>query len=208
MKIVLGKSEDTITMILDNLSSNHNFGNISILNNLKIDSKEEIYHPDFTIEIVEEMILTDISGFILGIYNPNPKKKIIESFGFKPNRFVNVVHKSAQISKTTSLGYGCLINSNVSIAGKSIIKDFVSINRNSSIGHHTIIEKFCSINPGSNIAGHCHIGEGTLIGMGSQVLNGISVGKNSIIGAGSVVTKDIPDNVVAWGSPCKIQRYA
>ena len=32
------------------------------------------------------------------------------------------------------------------------------------------------------------------------------IGKNSIIGAGSVVTKDIPDNVIAYGNPCKIIR--
>jgi hypothetical protein len=30
--------------------------------------------------------------------------------------------------------------------------------------------------------------------------------KNTIIGAGSVVTRDIPDGVVAWGSPCKIKN--
>jgi acetyltransferase-like isoleucine patch superfamily enzyme len=42
--------------------------------------------------------------------------------------------------------------------------------------------------------------------MGVNILDGIKIGKNTIIGAGSVVTKDIPDNVVAYGSPCKIIR--
>ena len=43
-------------------------------------------------------------------------------------------------------------------------------------------------------------------GMGTNVIDGVKIGKNSIIGAGSLVTKDIPDNVVAYGSPCKIIR--
>lgn len=34
-----------------------------------------------------------------------------------------------------------------------------------------------------------------------------SIGKNSIIGAGSVVTKDIPDNCIAVGTPCKPVKY-
>ncbi|MEI7487847.1 MAG: hypothetical protein WCJ72_10640 [Chryseobacterium sp.] len=39
-----------------------------------------------------------------------------------------------------------------------------------------------------------------------MVLPGVSIGNNSIIGAGSVVTKDIPDNVIAVGNPCKVLR--
>lgn len=35
---------------------------------------------------------------------------------------------------------------------------------------------------------------------------GVTIGDNSIIGAGSVVTKDIPSNVVAVGSPCRVLR--
>ncbi|MBM6615217.1 sugar O-acetyltransferase [Desemzia sp. RIT804] len=41
------------------------------------------------------------------------------------------------------------------------------------------------------------------IGSGAQILPGVTIGDNSVIGAGSVVTKDIPANVVAVGSPCK-----
>ena len=35
---------------------------------------------------------------------------------------------------------------------------------------------------------------------------GISIGNNSIIGAGSVITRDIPENVVAAGVPCRVIR--
>ena len=35
---------------------------------------------------------------------------------------------------------------------------------------------------------------------------GITIGKNVVIGAGSVVTKDLPDNVIAVGNPCRIVR--
>jgi maltose O-acetyltransferase len=34
----------------------------------------------------------------------------------------------------------------------------------------------------------------------------VTIGDNVIIGAGSVVTKSIPDNVVAYGNPCKVIR--
>ena len=51
-----------------------------------------------------------------------------------------------------------------------------------------------------------HIGKNCWLGAGVIVLPGVSVGDNSVIGAGSVVTKDIPANVVALGTPCKVVR--
>lgn len=35
---------------------------------------------------------------------------------------------------------------------------------------------------------------------------GVTVGNNVVVGAGSVVTKDLPDNVVAVGNPCRVLR--
>ena len=50
------------------------------------------------------------------------------------------------------------------------------------------------------------IGDNVWIG-GNVVINpGVTIGNNVVIGSGSVVTKVIPDNVVAFGNPCRIKR--
>lgn len=50
------------------------------------------------------------------------------------------------------------------------------------------------------------IGHNVWIG-GNVVINpGVSIGHNSVIGSGSVVTKDLPDQVIAVGNPCKVLR--
>ena len=51
-----------------------------------------------------------------------------------------------------------------------------------------------------------HIGRNCWLGAGVIVLPGITIGDNVVIGAGSVVTKDLPDNVVAVGDPCRVMR--
>lgn len=51
-----------------------------------------------------------------------------------------------------------------------------------------------------------HIGKNTWIGAGSQIMPGVHIGENCVIGAGSVVTRDIPDNVLALGVPCRVMR--
>jgi sugar O-acyltransferase (sialic acid O-acetyltransferase NeuD family) len=138
--------------------------------------------------------------------NFKKKIKLIKELGLTTDKFINLIHDGLDISKMSTIGAGVLINSKVSIAAHTKIGNFASINRHVSIGHHTTISDYCSINPGTNIAGNVTIGEGTTIGMGVNIIDGIKIGKNTIIGAGSVVTKDIPDNVVAYGSPCKIIR--
>lgn len=50
------------------------------------------------------------------------------------------------------------------------------------------------------------IGDGCWIGGGVIILPGVTIGDGTVIGAGSVVTKDIPDNCVAAGNPCKVLR--
>lgn len=48
------------------------------------------------------------------------------------------------------------------------------------------------------------IGDNVWIGAGVNVVPGVTIGSNCVIGAGSVVTKDIPDGVVAAGNPCRV----
>jgi sugar O-acyltransferase (sialic acid O-acetyltransferase NeuD family) len=201
---ILGKSDATITMILDNLESKKNFPYIEIINNLNQNIILPISNPKFLIDIKNET--DEVDNFFLGVFKSSSKVLTIQNFNIPFEKYINIIHKTSSISLSTKLGYGCLINSLVSIAAHSTIGNFVSVNRNSSIGHHTILNDFVTVNPGVNIAGNVNIGEKTIVGMGSNIIDGITIGKNVIIGAGSLVTKNIPNNVVAYGSPCKIIR--
>lgn len=50
------------------------------------------------------------------------------------------------------------------------------------------------------------IGEDAFVGARAFVLPGVTIGARAIVGAGSVVTKDVPENVVAAGNPCRVLR--
>lgn len=51
-----------------------------------------------------------------------------------------------------------------------------------------------------------HIGKNCWLGAGVIVVPGVTIGDNSVIGAGAVITKDIPANVVAVGTPARVLR--
>lgn len=50
------------------------------------------------------------------------------------------------------------------------------------------------------------IGDDCWLGGNVTILPGVTIGSGTIIGAGSVVTKDIPENVIAVGNPCRVLR--
>jgi sugar O-acyltransferase (sialic acid O-acetyltransferase NeuD family) len=201
---ILGFSEATTTMLLDILDSQNLYPHIDIVNNLHLEQIHKFTHPKFEITLIDETIIGD-KVVSLGATKAQSRKKISEIFNLENElNLINLISKNSDISKTVNLGKGIVVNTMSCIAGHTKIDDFVFINRNVSIGHHTVIGKYTSINPGVNIAGNVTIGECCQIGIGANIIDGVKIGNNSIIGAGSVVTKDIPDNVVAYGIPCKI----
>lgn len=61
-------------------------------------------------------------------------------------------------------------------------------------------------NEGLEYAKPITVGDNVWIGGGTRVLPGVTIGNNVVIGAGSVVTRDIPDGVIAMGNPCRVHR--
>ena len=121
-------------------------------------------------------------------------------------RAVNVIHPDAVVSPAASLGQGILVEAGCLITPSPVIGDNVVVNTGSQVNHDNVVGSHVYIASGVVLSGGVTIGENTLLDDGVIVTLGRKVGKNSLIGAGAVVTKDIPDNVVAYGSPCKIIR--
>ncbi len=90
--------------------------------------------------------------------------------------------------------------------GEIFIGDFTMIGPNVTIATagHPILPELRRKGYQYNVT--VKIEENVWIGAGAVILPGVTIGKNSVIGAGSIVTKDIPQNVVAVGNPCQVLR--
>lgn len=101
------------------------------------------------------------------------------------------------------------IGDNCSFSGTSI-SAFTSVvlKNNVRCGANTTItdSDWHADDPRSSGSAPVCIGENVWLGMGATVLKGVTIGKNSLIGANSLVVKDIPENVIAAGNPCKVVR--
>ena len=114
---------------------------------------------------------------------------------------------TAAVGKYVSIGSGTYANMNL-----TLIDDWkITIGKNVLIGPNvTLCTTGHPVHPAHRLDGMYSfpitIGDNVWIGGNVIVLPGVTIGENSVIGAGSVVTKDIPANVIAFGSPCKVFR--
>lgn len=157
-----------------------------------------------SMDILEDKYKTNL--FFISFGAMKYRKKVFEFLSSNGWSSVNIIHPKAVVSPTAKLGKGILIECGCLITPSPIIGDNVVVNTGSQVNHDNIIESHVYIASGVVLSGGVLIRENTLLDDGVVVTLGSSVGKNCIIGAGAVVTKDIPDNVIAFGSPCKVVR--
>ena len=134
------------------------------------------------------------------------RKPVYEYLSHHGWEAVNVIHPNAIVSPTAKLGKGVLVECGCLITPSPIIGDNVVVNTGSQVNHDNIIENHVYMASGVVLSGGVTIGENTLLDDGVIITLGHKVGKNCLIGAGGLVTKDIPDGVVAYGNPCKVIR--
>lgn len=138
-------------------------------------------------------------------YKDRMAKAIVKEFG-----------ENANIIPPFTCDYGCnvKVGDNTVINHSGVFLDTNEIN----IGKHALIGPKSGLygaihpfdvearNEGIEKAKTINIDDGAWLGNKVTVVPGVSIGKHSVIGAGSVVTKDIPDDVVAVGNPCRVIR--
>ena len=139
--------------------------------------------------------------FFVGIGDNQIRKKL--TIKLKQKNIVQpvLIHPSAVIDSTVSIGNGTVVMANVVINADSKIGDGCIINTSSSIDHDCLINNYTHISPGVHVAGTVSVGECTWIGIGTSIKNNLYITSNCIIGAGAAVVKNIKEQGTYVGVP-------
>lgn len=140
---------------------------------------------------------------IIAMSRMEKRKEVIRQVRSLPLSPITIIHPSAIISRSAKIGRGCLISPGVIIGPGVDIGDHTILNNAVTIDHDTLIQENVIMGAGVHLPGYVKVLSDTFIGVGSCSVNGITIGRNCLIGAGSVVTKDVPDDVLAAGVPAK-----
>ncbi len=136
----------------------------------------------------------------------NLRHKLFDHFSQLGYQFETVISRDALLSPYSSIAAGAQV-----LTG-AIIQTGAVIGSNSIVNSGAIVEHDCHIGihnhiaPGATICGGVHTGAHVHIGTGANVIQGVSIGKHCIVAAGATVTKDMPDNSIAYGYRSKIEK--
>jgi len=120
--------------------------------------------------------------------------------------FVNAIHPSVIIGNNVNLGVGIVAMAGCIFNPKSQIGNFTFFATRAQVEHDCQIGDFSSISAGSITGGYVKLGKFSAITLGVTVIDRLEIGENTVIGSGSLVTKSLPDNVLAYGFPAKVMR--
>lgn len=163
-----------------------------------IDDNENNYHHYGFIEPFLGTIMShqvDKSVFyLMGIANLEYRKPIIEKFTRQGGRFIGLIHPTAIVSASASIGEGVVISHNASVGPKASLGNFNMLNSRCTIGHDSVIGDYNFISPQVAISGNTTIGNENLLGTNSCTIPGMTIGNNNKIAAGMVIFKPVGDN--------------
>jgi len=152
----------------------------------------------------EDIKKTSAIPIAFGIGSNSIRAKLFEKVKNSGFEIVSLVHPSAIISSSATIGKGTVVMPNVVINAKATIGDGVILNTSCVVEHECKIKDFVHISPNVALAGDVKVGEFTHIGIGSNVIQGIIIGKNVIVGGGSMVIRNIEDNQKVVGVPARL----
>lgn len=119
---------------------------------------------------------------------------------------ITLIHPSAVISPSVTIGEGSVVMANVVINADSIIGRNCIINSGAIIEHDCCLQDSIHVSPNSAMAGNVSVSNRSWIGLGATINQGVRIGQDAVIGAGAVVIRDVLEKTVVVGVPATVMR--
>lgn len=116
---------------------------------------------------------------------------------------INVIDRTAIISKGAKLGIGVFVGKLAIINNDTTVGNNVIINSKALIEHGCLVEDHCNISTNTTLNGDVIVEQSSFVGSSSVINGQLRVGAGSIIGSGSVVIKNVQPYTVVVGIPAK-----
>jgi sugar O-acyltransferase (sialic acid O-acetyltransferase NeuD family) len=144
-------------------------------------------------------------GFSVTIGNPHGRVRLrlhdrFVADGLLP---VTVIHPTAFIDRSATLGQGCQVMAGAIILAEARLGREVIVNTRASVDHEDVLEDGTEVAPGATLCGVVHMKVNSWVCAGATVLPRITIGADAIVGAGAVANRDVPDGATVVGVPAR-----
>lgn len=149
---------------------------------------------------------TRVFYYVVAIGENRRRAELFRMLRGRGGRPFSIMHRNSVVAPNARLGAGGVCCAGSVINPRAVVGENVIVNTCASIDHDCTVGDHVHVAPGARLAGRVTVGDEALIGIGSVVMPSVRIGKRVLLGAGSVANRDLPDEVVAFGVPARIQR--
>lgn len=129
--------------------------------------------------------------------------RIVRDLGLPSERYATIVHPSAAVSASSSVGPGSTLLAHGTLTAAVRVGAHVAIMSQVTVTHDDLVEDFATIASGASLGGGVRVQRAAYVGAGAIIGEDRTVGAFWLVGMGAVVTRDIPACVVWAGVPAR-----
>ena len=116
---------------------------------------------------------------------------------------LTLIHPSAVISRTCSIGVGSVVMPGSIINANARLGRGCILNTAASVDHDCVVDDGAQIAPGVHAASNVHFGARSFTGTGASIKQCIRIGTDAFVGVGAVVVRDVDQGATVVGNPAK-----
>lgn len=188
--------------VIANIAKLNGYKEIAFLDDDTSKRNNEIYTVLGTSKEIGKFI-DDNTDFIVGIGNNTVRKKISTFMEELDIIQPVLIHPTAVIDESVTIGEGTVVMANVVVNAYAKIGKYCILNTSATIDHDCVLGDYVHISPGVNVAGTVNIGNNCWICIGCAIANNLSICNDVIIGAGTTIIRNIEEPGKYVGIPLR-----
>jgi len=167
------------------------------------DGSSRLHLPELRARVARS---TEPAGYIISMWDQGVRREwlqLADDLQLVPG---SVVHPSAYVSDTATIGRGVYLAANSVVSAGATIADHVIVNYSVTVGHDSVVGSHSFLNPGARLSGHVTVGQRVLIGSNAFVFQGVSIGHDCLIDAMTYIDRNIEPRMICSSKQLQVHK--